>query len=102
MTIHLGANVAVLHRDDPQPLGVFETPVTRDRKVYCTVRSVSYRQRYEAMAHDMDPVCIIRLAAPEEYQDEQRCTLEGQTYRVRDPYLTGDGLELTLYREVTP
>lgn len=100
--IHLGANVAVLHTDATQPLGVFDTPTTTDRKVYCTVRSVSYRQRYEAMAHDLDPVCIIRLAIPEEYQGELRATLDGKTYRVSDPYLTGDGLELTLYREVTP
>ena len=100
--IKLGANVAVLHLDGPQPLGVFETPVTRDRKVYCTVRSVSYRQRYEAMAHDLDPVCIIHLAAPEEYQGEHRATIGGETYRISDPYLSGDGLELTLYREVTP
>jgi len=95
--------VAILHLDVPQPLGVFEPPATRDRTVYCTVRTVSYRERYEAGAHGLRPEYIIRLADAEEYQDETRCTIEGQEFRVMHPWANPDGsVELTLERKGAP
>lgn len=98
--IRAGANVAVLHQDAPQPMGVFDTPVTTDRTVYCTVRSVNYRERYEAAAHGLRPEIVIRLADAAEYQDEPRCTIEGVEYRVMHPWANPkDGsVELTLER----
>jgi len=108
--IRAGANIATLYRDEPQPLGVFETPVTEGRTVYCTVRSVSYRERYEAAAHGLKPDIIIRLAAPDEYRDEQRCVIRDPDsgkdveFRVMHPWLnTRDGsVELTLERRAAP
>lgn len=98
--IRAGANVATLYRDDTQPLGVFETPTETGRTVYCTVRSVSYRERYEAAAHGLRPEIVIRLADAEEYKDEQRVVLEGVEYRVMHPWAhpTDGSVELTLER----
>lgn len=91
--------VCTLHADSPQPLGVFETPVPADRKVYCTVRSVSYRERYEAESHGLRPEIVVKLADAAEYGGELRCTVEGKEYRVMRDYLLPDGgVELTLER----
>lgn len=101
--IRCGANVAILHQDTPQPLGVFETPAVTSRQVYCTVRTVSYRERYEAGAHGLRPEYIIRLADAAEYQDETRCTIEGQEFRIMHPWANPDGsVELTLERRAAP
>jgi len=98
--IRAGANVAILYKDSPEPLGVFETPEAEGRRVYCTVRSVSYRERYEAAAHGLRPEIVIRLADAAEYQDEPRCVIEGTPYRVMHPWANPrDGsVELTLER----
>ena len=94
-----GANVLTLHADHTQPLGVFDTPYAESRTVYCTVRSVSYRERYEAAAHGLRPELIVKLADVLEYRGETRCTLEGKEYRILHDYLLADGgVELTLER----
>lgn len=94
-----GANVLTLKAESPQPAGVLEPKTTEDRTVYCTVRSVSYRERYEAQAHGLRPEIIVKLADPEEYRGESLCEIEGVPYRVLHEYLTRDGgIELTLER----
>ena len=94
-----GANVLTLHADHTQPLGVFDTPYSEGRKVYCTVRSVSWHERYEAQTHGLRPELIVKLADVLEYKGETRCTLEGKEYRILHEYLLGDGgVELTLER----
>lgn len=98
--IRAGANVATLYKDETQPLGVFDTAVETGRTVFCTVRSVSYRERYEAAAHGLRPEIIIRLADNAEYEDETRCVIEGIEFRVMHPWANPrDGsVELTLER----
>lgn len=99
-----GANVLVLFDDRVKPMGVLETPAeTKSRTVYCTVRSVSYRERYEAASHGLRPELIVKLADTEEYQGETRCELEGREYRILHDYLLRDGgVELTLERRAAP
>lgn len=100
MTLHRTADVLTLLGDDVQPLGVLEDPVPQSRKVFCTVRSVGYRERYEAEAHGRRPEIAVKLAVPEEYRGESRCLIGGREYRVIRDYLLPDGgLELTLERK---
>jgi len=94
-----GANVLTLIAEEAQPLGVFEAPARESRTVYCTVRSVTYRERYEAAAHGLRPELIVKLADVKEYRGERLCALEGMEYRVLHDYLLADGgVELTLER----
>lgn len=94
------ANVLTLIDDTPQPLGVFEASTPIQRTVYCTVRSVSYHERYEAASHGLRPELIVKLSDVLEYEGERRCVLEDKQYTVMHEYLTQDGgVELTLARE---
>lgn len=95
-----GANVVQLISETPGTAGVFDTVVPATRKVYCTVRSVSYRERYEAVAHGLRPELIVKLADVKEYRGEPRCVLEGYEYTILHDYLLPDGgIELTLERK---
>ena len=97
------ANVLTLIADNPQPLGVFEAPAQAARKVFCTVRSVSYHERYEAETHGLRPELIVKLADVREYRGEPRCILDGREYRIMHDYLLRDGgVELTLERRAAP
>jgi hypothetical protein len=94
------ANVLKLINDAVQPLGVFEPSQTEERTVYCTVRSVSYKERYEAASHGLRPELIVKLADTLEYNGERRCVLDEKEYTVMHEYLTQDGgVELTLARK---
>lgn len=93
------ANVLTLIAEQTHPLGVFEDPSPTERTVYCTVRSVSYHERYEAASHGLRPELIVKLADPLEYGGESRCRIDGTDYTVLHEYLTKDGgVELTLER----
>ena len=93
------ANILTLIAETPQPLGVADPAAPDERTVYCTTRSVSWRERYEADAHGLRPEVAVKLAAPEEYNGETLCLLEGKEYRIIRDYLTPDGgIELTLER----
>ncbi len=92
-----------LINDAGQPLSVFEPSQPVERTVYCTVRSVSYKERYEAASHGLRPELIVKLADTLEYQGERRCVLDGQEYTIMHDYLTQDGgVELTLERRAAP
>lgn len=92
---------ATLWREVPQPRGVFKQAVPEERTVYGRIRSVGYRERYEAMAHGLKPELVLALAHDFEYRGESMARIGGNTYRVIRTYLTeADGIELTLQREV--
>lgn len=94
------ASTAILRSEDPRPLGVFDTPVYTDRKVFCTERNVSAHMRYEAGAHGPDLAAILKLSARDEYRGERVCIYRGVEYIVENPYPTPDGgIELTLAKK---
>lgn len=94
------ASVVTLIKDLRQPAGVFDTPEPETRTVPCTVRSASYRMRFEAQAHGFDPAVILRLSDEREYDGEARCEFEGKEYLIDEtPYRLSTGeIELTLMR----
>lgn len=89
--------------ESPKPQGVFDDATRTERTVYCTVRSVTYHERYEAASHGLRPELVAKLADTLEYRGERRCELEGTEYTVLHEYLTQDGgVELTLERRGAP
>lgn len=84
---------------DSMARGVFDPPGGSWRDVYCTIRSVSQTEAYEAMSHGLDVEYRIRLEHDFEYQGEKFCELDGQLYRIIRPWAgEADGIELTLAR----
>lgn len=102
--IRCGANTMTLITDSPEPRGVFEPSDQAERTVYCTVRSVSYHERYEAAAHGLHPEYVVRLADTKEYAGETRCVIEGNEFSILHTWLhPRDGsIELTLERRGRP
>lgn len=95
----LRSDVCVLIREEPGAHGVAEQVPEVRRQVYCQVRSVGYREVYEAMAHDLHPELVLVLGDCEEYDGERRLEFRGEEWRVIRHYLAGDGrLELTIER----
>ena len=93
---------ALLWKELPNPRGVFDPPVREERTVFGRLRSVGYRERYEAMAHGLKPELVLALMHDFEYKDESMCRISGVDYRILRTYRTeADGIELTLEREVT-
>ena len=85
---------------DSFPRGVFDEPGGSWRDVYCTIRSVSQTEAYEAMGHGLSPEYRFVLAHDFEYQGEKMCEYDGQLYRIIRTYAPdgSDGIELTVER----
>lgn len=86
--------------DSPAVRGVFDAPsASAERTVYCSLRSVSMRESYEAMSHGLRPEWIIEIPHDFEYAGEKRCRLDGTEYRIIRTYVNSrDGIELTVER----
>lgn len=93
------ATVCVLIKDSPTAHGVFEPHMNEERTVFCTVRSVSMRETYEAMAAGVTPEAVIRLEHDFEYHNEKRLRIGETEYDIIRTY-AGDqnGIELTVKR----
>ena len=96
------ADVITLVSEDPGAHGVFDAPTRTERTVFVTIKSVGYREVYEAMAHGLNPTLVFTLALAADYQDETLCVYDGKEYNIIRTYLTkSGGIELTAERRVT-
>ena len=93
------SDVLTLISESPEARGVNERATATERNVFCTVRSVTMRENYEALAHGMMPELVFVLAQDFEYQGEKRCKRGGVYYDIIRTYVTeADGIELTVQR----
>lgn len=95
------ADVCILVADSPDAHGVFDDVTRTGRQVYCTVRSVSMSEVYQARAQGLYPQFRLKLDHDFEYDGERRLIFRGALYDVIRTY-TGeeDGIELTVQRSV--
>lgn len=95
------ADVIYLIGEEPDAHGVYEKPKTKERMVYCTVRSVGMQETYLAMAHDRNPEVVFEIALAEEYQGEKTCRWGGKIYDIIRSSTYGEKLRLTAERSRT-
>lgn len=93
------ADVCYLVTETPGTHGLFDTPESAERMVYCAVRSVSSVEFWRAYEAGVAPTIVFDLAAPEEYRGE-RLIRHGdgdnaKYYRVIRTYDNGKTLEIT-------
>lgn len=91
--------IVYLITEKPEARGVLETATETRRKTYCTERSVSQSETYQAKATGHMPTIRLRLAQEFEYRGESLCEYKGRRYNILRDYTdekTGDATELTL------
>lgn len=91
------ADTLELIAENPAPHGIFDTIQETRRTVYCTERSVSQTEMYQAQAVGLNPALKLVLAHAFEYGGEKLCEYNGIRYRILRTYVTaGDDIELTV------
>lgn len=85
------ADTLDLIAENPAPHGIFDTIQETRRTVYCTERSVSQTEIYQAQAVGLNPALKLVLAHAFEYGGEKLCEYKGIRYRILRTYVdTGD------------
>ena len=93
------ADTLTLIAESPKAHGVFDAPQLTQRTVFCTVRSASRRESYEAMSKGHAPELVFELANRADYGGEKLCRYGGIDYEIiRTYWADGDGIELTAKR----
>lgn len=93
------AETVLLLSEVPQAHGVFDPPMENGREVFCTVRSVSQTEAYQARATGLAPELRLKLEHTCEYEGEQQCEFRGVRYDIIRTYMDEkDGIELTIQR----
>jgi len=93
------ADVIDLITESASAHGVHDAVTETARTVYCTVRSVTRSEFYNALNAGVQPEVVFVLALAEDYQGERVVRWKGQKYRVIRTYQTADdGIEITCER----
>ena len=93
------ANVVTLLAEDPQAHGVLEPATLTERRVYCTVQSISRSEAYQAKGIGLNPEYRLVLSHSFEYKGEKLCDFNGVRYAIIRTYIDEtDGIELTIQR----
>ena len=93
------ADVIDLITETASAHGVHDAVTETARTVYCTVRSVSRSEFYNALNAGVQPEYVFVLALAEDYQGERVVRYHGQKFRVVRTYMTeDDGIEITCER----
>lgn len=94
------ADVCTLIAENPKAHGIFDGPQETGRKVFCTVRSVTQSEVYQAQAVGLNPEMKLVLSHAFEYCGEKLVDFQGGRYRILRTYVNeGDQIELTIQRE---
>lgn len=93
------ADVIDLITETESAHGVHDTVTETARTVYCTVRSVTRSEFYNALNAGVQPEYVFVLSLSDEYQGERVVRYHGQKYRIVRTYVTeDDGIEITCER----
>lgn len=93
------ANIVTLIAESPEAHGILETPTTTERDVFCTVKSVGYKEAYEAMGIGLTAEIKVIIPHYIDYNNERYCKLNGIDYKVIRTYISAESVELTLARK---
>lgn len=93
------ADVIDLITETESAHGVHDTVTETARTVYCTVRSVTRSEFYNALNAGVQPEYVFVLALSDEYQGERVVRYHGQKFRIVRTYVTeDDSIEITCER----
>ena len=93
------ADVIDLITESASAHGVHAAVTETARTVYCTVKSVTRSEFYNALNAGVQPEYVFVLALAEDYQGERVVRYKGQKFRVIRTYMTqDDGIEITCER----
>lgn len=93
------ADVIDLITENAAAHGVHDAVTETARTVYCTVRSVTRSEFYNALNAGVQQEYVFVLALAEDYQGERVVRYHGRKFRVVRTYMTaGDGIEITCER----
>ena len=93
------ADVIQLITENASAHGVHDTVTETSREVFCTVRSVTRSEFYDALNAGVQPEFVFVLTLAEDYEGERIVRYHGQKLRVIRTYMTADdGIELTCER----
>lgn len=94
------AGLVYLIMESPEARGVLDTVTETSRKTYCTEKSLSMTERYQARAAGFAPDLRLKLTQGFEYKGETLCEYKGERYKIIRDYEDekSDGVELTLER----
>lgn len=92
------SDVINLIAESPKAHGIYDNPMTSERTVFVTVRSIGMTEKYTAMSQGLAPEIKFELAAPEEYQGEKLCRYHGTMYHIIRTYETEETVELIAER----
>lgn len=91
--------ICYLISESSKARGVFQEPETEERKRFCTERSVTRNEYYNAENVGIRPEIVLKLSRASEYQKELTLRYQGQVYDIIRNYETPDGgIELTIAR----
>lgn len=90
------ADEIFLISENPSSHGVFDTITETKRSVFAEVRSVGYREFYEAKNAGINPEIIFVLSDWNEYDGEKVIEWDNRRYRVVRTYVTGMTIEITV------
>lgn len=92
----LRVDVIDLIGEAPEAHGVFDTVTETKTQVWCTIRSVTRSEYYQAKSAGIEPQVVFRLEADFDYHGEKIVEWNGHRYRVIRAYFgTQDWIELT-------
>ena len=84
-------DVIYLITENARTHGVHDTVTDEERKVFCTVGSITRSEYYMAQNAGYRPEIMFLLALEEDYQRERSLKYHGQKYRIVRTYPTEDG-----------
>ena len=95
----LRADTVLLIAEAPKAHGVLEPAVETTREVFCTVRSITQSEAYQAKGIGLNPEYRLVLSHSFEYEGEKMCVFNGVRYEIIRTYMDEhDGIELTIQR----
>ena len=83
--------------ESPEEHGIFDTRTETERLVFCFVKSVGFREYFEALSQSLHPSFVFVLRDYAEYQGEKICVYHDRRYRIIRTYITSQQtIELTV------
>lgn len=91
------SDVLYLVNENPVAHGIFDAVTETQTAVYCTIKSVGYREFYRALENDLHPTFVFVLRDYADYNGEKICIFNSQRYRIVRTYITPqNAIELTV------
>ena len=91
------SDVITLISETPEAHGIFDIRTESERVVFCCVKSVGFREYFQALAQSLHPSFVFVLRDYAEYQGEKICVYHNTRYRIIRTYVTPQQtIELTV------